>query len=152
MLGDALAEADSEKPDWLIDAATLTGAARVAVGPDLPALFSTDDAMAQALLDAGLSVGDPLWRLPLHQPYREYIEGKVGDISNSGDTPFAGSITAALFLKEFVSKTKSYAHLDMFAWNPKARPGRPLGAEATGLRALYAAIEKRYGEKRHAKR
>ncbi|WP_374467105.1 M17 family metallopeptidase [Ferrovibrio sp.] len=152
VLGDALAEADSEKPDWLIDAATLTGAARVAVGPDLPALFSTDDAMAQALLDAGLSVGDPLWRLPLHQPYREYIEGKVGDISNSGDTPFAGSITAALFLKEFVSKTKSYAHLDMFAWNPKARPGRPLGAEATGLRALYAAIEKRYGEKRYGKR
>lgn len=147
VLGDALAEADSEKPDWLIDAATLTGAARVAVGPDLPALFSTDDVMAQALLDAGLTVGDPLWRLPLHQPYREYIEGKVGDLSNSGDTPFAGSITAALFLKEFVTKTKSYAHLDMFAWNPKARPGRPLGAEATGLRALYAAIEKRYGKR-----
>jgi leucyl aminopeptidase len=147
VLGDALAEADAEKPDWLIDAATLTGAARVAVGPDLPALFSTDDAMAQALLDAGLSAGDPLWRLPLHQPYRDYIEGKVADLSNSGDTPFAGSITAALFLKEFVTKTKSYAHLDMFAWNPKARPGRPLGAEATGLRALYAAIEKRYGKK-----
>lgn len=147
VLGDALAEADAEKPDWLIDAATLTGAARVAVGPDLPALFSTDDAMAQALLDAGLSVGDPLWRLPLHQPYRDYIEGKVADLSNSGDTPFAGSITAALFLKEFVTKTKSYAHLDMFAWNPKARPGRPLGAEATGLRALYTAIEKRYGRK-----
>jgi leucyl aminopeptidase len=147
VLGDALAEADAEKPDWLIDAATLTGAARVAVGPDLPALFSTDDAMAQALLDAGLSAGDPLWRLPLHQPYRDYIEGKVADLSNSGDTPFAGSITAALFLKEFVTKTKSYAHLDMFAWNPKARPGRALGAEATGLRALYAAIEKRYGKK-----
>lgn len=147
VLGDALAEADAEKPDWLIDAATLTGAARVAVGPDLPALFSTDDAMAQALLDAGLSAGDPLWRLPLHQPYRDYIEGKVADLNNSGDTPFAGSITAALFLKEFVTKTKSYAHLDMFAWNPKARPGRPLGAEATGLRALYAAIEKRYGKK-----
>ncbi|MCW0236561.1 MAG: leucyl aminopeptidase family protein [Ferrovibrio sp.] len=147
VLGDALAEADAEKPDWLIDAATLTGAARVAIGPDLPALYATDDAMAQALLDAGLAVADPLWRMPLHAGYREYIEGKVADISNSGDTPFAGSITAALFLKEFVARTKSYAHLDMFAWNPKARPGRPLGAEATGLRALYAAIEKRYGKK-----
>lgn len=147
VLGDALAEADSEKPDWLIDAATLTGAARVAIGPDLPALYSTDDAMAQALLDAGLSASDPLWRMPLYKPYRDYIEGKVGDISNSGDTPFAGSITAALFLKEFVEKTKHYAHLDMFAWNPRQRPGRPLGAEATGLRALYTAIEKRYGKK-----
>ena len=145
VLGDALAEADSEKPDWLIDAATLTGAARVAVGPDLPALYATEDAMAQALLEAGLTVSDPLWRMPLHTGYREYIEGKVADISNSGDTPFAGSITAALFLKEFVTKTKAYAHLDMFAWNPKPRPGRPLGAEATGLRAVYAAIEKRYG-------
>jgi len=92
-------------------------------------------------------VSDPLWRMPLHAGYRDYIEGKVADISNSGDTPFAGSITAALFLKEFVAKTKSYAHLDMFAWNPRQRPGRPLGAEATGLRALYAAIEKRYGKK-----
>jgi len=147
VLGDALAEADTEKPDWLIDAATLTGAARVAVGPDLPALYATDDAMAQAMLDAGLNVSDPLWRMPLHAGYREYIDGKVADISNSGDTPFAGSITAALFLKEFVSKTKSYAHLDMFAWNPRARAGRPLGAEATGLRALYAAIEKRYGKR-----
>lgn len=147
VLGDALAEADSEKPDWLIDAATLTGAARVAIGPDLPALYATEDGMAQALLDAGLAVGDPLWRMPLHQPYREYIEGKVADISNSGDTPFAGSITAALFLKEFVSRTKSYAHLDMYAWSAKSRPGRPLGAEATGLRALYAAIEKRYGRR-----
>jgi leucyl aminopeptidase len=147
VLGDALAEADSEKPDWLIDAATLTGAARVAVGPDLPALYATDDAMAQALLDAGLSVSDPLWRMPLHKGYRDYIEGKVADLTNSAETPFAGSITAALFLKEFVEKTKSYAHFDMFAWNPKPRPGRPLGAEATGLRAIYAAIEKRYRKK-----
>jgi len=145
VLADALAEADREKPDWLIDCATLTGAARVAVGPDLPALYSSDDAMAQALLDAGLAVADPLWRMPLHQPYRDYIEGKVADITNSADTPFAGSITAALFLREFVDRTKSYAHLDMFAWSPRARPGRPLGAEATGLRALFHAIEKRYG-------
>lgn len=148
VLGDLLAEADREKPDWLIDCATLTGAARVAVGPDLPALYSTDDAMADALLAAGIAAADPLWRLPLHKPYRDYIEGKVADISNSGDTPFAGSITAALFLKEFVDKTKSYAHLDLFAWNPKSRPGRPLGGEATGLRALFTAIEKRYGKKR----
>lgn len=144
VLADALAEADGEKPDWLIDCATLTGAARVAVGPDLPALYSNSDAMAEALLQAGLKVADPLWRLPLHRPYRDYIEGKVADISNSGDTPFAGSITAALFLNEFVGKAKAWAHLDLFAWNPRARSGRPLGAEATGLRALYAAIEARY--------
>lgn len=144
VLADALAEADGEKPDWLIDCATLTGAARVAVGPDLPALYSNSDAMAEALLQAGLKVADPLWRLPLHRPYRDYIEGKVADISNSGDTPFAGSITAALFLNEFVGKAKAWAHLDLFAWNPRARPGRPLGAEATGLRALFAAIEARY--------
>ncbi|WP_298727208.1 leucyl aminopeptidase family protein [uncultured Ferrovibrio sp.] len=148
VLGDLLAEADSEKPDWLIDCATLTGAARVAVGPDLPALYSTDDAMAEALLSAGIAVAEPLWRLPLHKPYRDYIEGKVADISNSGDTPFAGSITAALFLKEFVDKTKCYAHLDLFAWNPNPRPGRPLGGEATALRALFTAIEKRYAKRR----
>lgn len=144
VLGDLLAEADREKPDWLIDCATLTGAARVAVGPDLPALFCGEDAMAEALLSAGLAVAEPLWRMPLHKPYRDYIEGKVADISNSGDTPFAGAIIAALFLKEFVEETKCYAHLDLFAWNGRARPGRPLGGEATGLRALFAAIEKRY--------
>ncbi|WP_341705464.1 leucyl aminopeptidase family protein, partial [Ferrovibrio sp.] len=152
VLADALAEADREKPDWLIDCATLTGAARVAIGPDLPALYSSDDTMAQALLAAGLAAADPLWRMPLHRPYREYIEGKVADISNSADTPFAGSITAALFLQEFVEKTKAWAHLDMFAWNPKARPGRPAGAEATGLRALFAAIEARYAKSRPAGR
>ncbi|HLT78636.1 MAG TPA: leucyl aminopeptidase family protein [Ferrovibrio sp.] len=144
VLGDLLAEADAEKPDWLIDCATLTGAARVAVGPDLPAMYSTDDAMAEALLSAGIAAGDPLWRMPLHKPYRDYIEGKVADITNSADTPFAGSITAALFLKEFVDKTKCYAHLDLFAWNGRARSGRPVGGEATGLRALFTAIENRY--------
>lgn len=144
ILADALAEADREKPDWLIDAATLTGAARVAVGPDLPALYAHDDAMAAALLGAGLDVADPLWRMPLHKPYREYIEGKVADLTNSAETPFAGSVTAALFLAEFVEKTKNYAHLDMFAWNPKSRPGRPQGGEATGLRALFRAVERRY--------
>ncbi|MFC3677954.1 leucyl aminopeptidase family protein [Ferrovibrio xuzhouensis] len=148
VLADALAEADGEKPDWLIDCATLTGAARVAVGPDLPALYSNDDAMAQSLLEAGRAAADPLWHMPLYKPYREYIEGKVADISNSGDTPFAGSITAALFLNEFVEKTKSWAHLDMFAWMPRARPGRPFGAEATGLRAMFTAIEKRYAGRR----
>ncbi len=147
VLGDALAEADSEKPDWLIDCATLTGAARVAVGPDLPAMYTDDDAMAEALLSAGLAAADPLWRMPLHKPYRDYIEGKVADISNSADTPFAGSITAALFLKEFVSRTKSYAHLDLFAWSSRSRAGRPLGGEATGLRALFTAIEARFGKR-----
>src|SRR3546814_14840836 len=106
--------------------------------------------MAQALLDAGRAAADPLWHMPLYKPYREYIEGKVADISNSGDTPFAGSITAALFLNEFVEKTKSWAHLDMFAWMPRARPGRPFGAEATGLRAMLTAIEKRYDGRRQS--
>lgn len=147
VLGDLLAEADSEKPDWLIDCATLTGAARVAVGPDLPALYSADEAMADALLEAGIAAGDPLWRMPLYKPYRDYIEGKVADITNSADTPFAGSITAALFLKEFVDRTKSYAHLDLFAWSSRSRSGRPVGGEATGLRALFSAIEKRYGKR-----
>ena len=144
MLADALAEADRERPDLLLDAATLTGAARVALGPDLPALFTPDDALAAELLDAGEEAFEPVWRLPLHAPYRELIESQVADINNAGQGRFAGAITAALFLKEFVSDTPAWAHLDVFAWNPTARPGRPKGGEATALRALLAAIERRY--------
>ncbi len=144
ILADALAEADSEKPELLLNAATLTGAARVALGPDLPALFSTDDALADALLAAGRVTGDPFWRLPLHSPYRDYLDSKVADINNAGDTPFAGSITAALFLRDFVSNTKAWAHLDVYAWTARPRPGRPAGGEAMGLRALLHILEQRY--------
>ncbi|WP_374634646.1 M17 family metallopeptidase [Ferrovibrio sp.] len=147
ILADALADADAAKPDLLLDAATLTGAARVAVGPDLPALFSPDDALAEALLKAGLNAADPLWRLPLHAPYRDYLDSKVADINNAGDTPFGGAITAALFLKEFVTETRAYAHLDTFGWSPRPRPGRPVGGEATGLRALFRFVEDRFGKR-----
>jgi leucyl aminopeptidase len=141
VLADALAEADSEEPALLLDAATLTGAARVAVGPELPALFTPSDALAATLVDQGRATFDPLWRLPLHAPYLGYMKSQVADLANSATKPFAGAITAALFLKEFVRKTPAWAHLDMFAWNDDARPGRPRGGEATGLRALLVAVE-----------
>lgn len=144
ILADALALADEDRPELLLDAATLTGAARVAVGPDLPALFTPDDALAQALLEAGEAADEPLWRLPLHAPYRRLIESPVADLNNAGQTPFAGAITAALFLQSFVERTGAWAHLDIFAWNQESRPGRPKGGEATGLRALFTMIEGRF--------
>jgi leucyl aminopeptidase len=145
ILCDALAEADSEKPDLIIDAATLTGAARVALGPDLPALFCNDETLAEGLLRAGIAEGDPLWRMPLWQPYRKLLDSKVADLNNVADSPFAGSVIAALYLAEFVAPTTPWAHLDVMAWNGGARPGRPEGGEAMGLRALYAHIKKRFG-------
>jgi leucyl aminopeptidase len=145
ILCDALAEADRERPDLLIDCATLTGAARVALGPDLPALFGNDDEAAQALLRHGLAVGDPLWRLPLHRGYRRQLDSPVADLNNAPDWPFAGSVIAALFLAEFVDARTPWLHLDMMAWNGSSRPGRPEGGEATGLRALYALIAERAG-------
>ena len=144
ILCDALAEADSEKPDLLLNFATLTGAARTALGPDLPALFSRQDALAEDLLKAGREIDDPLWRLPLWTPYRRMLDSKVADINNASDSPHAGAITAGLFLAEFVAPGTQWAHIDLFAWNPSARPGRPEGGEAMGLRAVYAAIRKRY--------
>ena len=144
ILADALAMADDEQPDLLLDAATLTGAARVAVGPDLPAMFTGDEQLAQDLLGAGVEAGEPMWRLPLHPPYKRLIESSVADLNNAGQSPFAGAITAALFLQAFVTQTRSYAHLDLFAWNQDSRPGRPKGGEATGLQALYRALEQRY--------
>lgn len=143
ILADALCEADREEPDLLLDAATLTGAARVALGPELPALFTPDDALAAELLAAGERVGEPLWRLPLHRPYRKYLDSRIADIANASHKNFAGAITAALFLKEFVSEHRAWAHLDIFAWNDDNRPGRPKGGEATGLRALLELIERR---------
>lgn len=145
ILCDALAEADSEKPELLIDFATLTGAARVALGPDLPALMCNDDALANDLTEAGTAVDDPMWRLPLWAPYRKGLDSKVADLNNVTTNGFAGAITAGLFLQEFVSKETPWAHLDTYAWNGSARPGRPEGGEALGLRAAYAVIAKRFG-------
>ena len=144
ILADALVEADGERPNLLIDAATLTGAARVALGPELPALFTPDDALARELLEAGERTAEPLWRLPLYAPYRRYLDSKLADINNAGQKNFAGAITAALFLKEFVVETRAWAHLDIFGWNDESRPGRPRGGEATALRPLLAAIERRF--------
>lgn len=144
ILCDALTEADSEKPELLIDLATLTGAARIALGPDLPALYTPDDALANDLLAAGTREHDPMWRMPLWAPYRRMLDSKVADINNASDNPHAGSITAALFLREFVAKDSHWAHFDVFAWNPSSRPGRPEGGEAMGLRAIFSAIRQRF--------
>jgi leucyl aminopeptidase len=144
VLCDLLAEADREKPDLLIECATLTGAARVALGPDLPALYTPDDQLAADLLAAGTAAFDPLWRLPLHQGYRELIDSPIADLNNAASGGMAGSITAALFLAAFVEQTTAWAHLDIYAWNQKDRPGRPKGGEASALRALLTAIERRF--------
>jgi leucyl aminopeptidase len=141
ILCDALAEACREKPDLLIDFATLTGAARVALGAGLPALFCNDEALAQTLLDEGLARHDQLWRLPLHQPYRKSLDSQVADLNNISDAPFGGAITAALFLQAFVEAGIPWAHFDLMAWNTSASPGRPQGGEAMALRAVYGAIE-----------
>ena len=147
VLADALTEACSEKPDLLIDAATLTGAARVALGAELPVLYASRDATAASILEAGDRVDDPLWRLPLHQPYRKLIKSQIADLNNAGTKPFAGSITAALFLQSFVDNEIDWVHLDIFGWNDEARPGRPRGGEATAVRPLFEMISKRYGER-----
>ncbi len=141
ILCDALAEASRERPDLLVDFATLTGAARVALGAGLPALFANDEALARALLDQGAAQHDPLWRLPLHRPYRKSLDSQVADLNNISDDPYGGAITAALFLEAFVEAGVPWAHLDLMAWNLGAGPGRPAGGEAMGLRAAYGAIE-----------
>jgi len=145
ILGDALTEADSEQPALLLDCATLTGAARAALGPDMPALFSNDDTLAADILRAGEAQADPLWRMPLYKPYRSMLDTKLADLNSAPDSSFAGAITAALYLQEFVSPRTPWAHLDLYAWNPKPKPGRPEGGEAQGLRALYALIQGRFG-------
>ena len=144
VLGDALALADEEEPDLLIDMATLTGAARVALGPDLPPFFTDDDALADAIARAGMAENDPVWRLPLWRPYRRLFESAVADMNNAGDSGFAGSITAALFLRRFVEKAKAHVHFDVFAWTPAPLPGRPKGGEAQAIRALFNVIRSRY--------
>ncbi|MBV8187658.1 MAG: leucyl aminopeptidase family protein [Alphaproteobacteria bacterium] len=147
ILCDALHEGASEKPMMMVDCATLTGAARVALGTDLPALFCNDDRLADDLLAAGRAVNDPMWRLPLFAGYRRLLDSKVADINNAPGVAFGGAITAALYLKEFVPDDVPWAHFDMMAWNNSSRPGRPEGGEAQAARAIFAAIEKRVGKK-----
>src|SRR5256885_1368304 len=145
ILCDALAEACTENPAMLVDIATLTGAARVALGPELPALFCNDDALATGLMEAGAAEEDPLWRMPLWRPYRKLIDSKAADLNNVSEGPHAGAITAALYLQEFVEPGIAWAHIDVMAWNTRSRPGRPEGAEAQTLRALYAHIARSFG-------
>ncbi|RWN52635.1 leucyl aminopeptidase family protein [Mesorhizobium sp.] len=144
VLADALALADDDEPQLLIDMATLTGAARVALGPDLPPFYTGDEALASDLAAASVAVEDPLWRMPLWKPYGAKLSSKIADINNVTSDSFAGSITAALFLKRFVEKTAAWAHFDIFAWNPSDRPHGLAGGEAQGIRALERVISKRY--------
>lgn len=146
VLGDALAKAVEGEPELIIDFATLTGAARVALGPDLPALFANDDALAEALLAGAKAAADPVWRMPLWSPYEEMLASDIADFSNSSDTPMAGAITAALFLRKFVPDGLPWAHFDTFAWRASAKPGRPKGGDALGLRAVWSALSDRYGD------
>jgi leucyl aminopeptidase len=145
ILADALSDADAERPDLLIDLATLTGAARTALGPDLPAVFSSDAALAEAARRAGDSQCDPLWPLPIWAGYDDELASRVADLNNVSASPFAGAIIAALFLQRFVTATPAWLHVDLYAWNPRERPGRPVGAEAQGIRALYALIRQKFG-------
>ena len=144
VLCEALALADEEAPELLIDMATLTGAARVALGPDLPPFYTDDAMLAQSLAKHAECENDPLWQLPLWQPYMAMIESPIADLNNAGAGGFAGSITAALFLKRFVERAKSYVHFDIFGWTPNAKPGRPKGGEAQAMRAVFAMLQERY--------
>lgn len=144
ILADALALACEDAPDLVIDFATLTGAARVALGTELPALFSNDDVLAADITDAGMSTADPLWRMPLWQPYKPQTKSKVADLKNDTDGPYGGAITAALFLEAFVTKDTAWAHIDLMAWNLSSQPGRPEGGEAMTVRAIFKALQNRY--------
>lgn len=144
ILSDALALACEDQPDLLLDFATLTGAARVALGPELPALFTPDDTLASDLSRHAEAVSDPLWRLPLWESYRNMLNSTVADINNAGEGGFAGAITAALFLQRFVAPSTSWAHFDVYAWSPQSRPARPKGGEAMILRACWALLASRY--------
>ncbi len=145
VLADTLSLADEEAPDYLITIATLTGAARVALGPDLPPLYSDDEALAAGLLEQGSAVGDPLWRMPLWAPYDKLLKSAIADVNHIAEGGFASSVVAALFLKRFVKQAKRFAHLDIFAWVPREQPGRPQGGEPQGARALYAYFSRELG-------
>lgn len=145
VMADAITAADEEEPELLIDMATLTGAARVAVGAEIAATLTDDDELYALIEKSARSVKDPVWRLPLWDDYRSMIDSPIADINNSGNSPFAGATTAGLFLKEFVQKSKSWVHFDIMAFNNRDRPGRPQGGEAMGVRALYKVIKDKYG-------
>ncbi len=145
VLADALADADNEQPDLLIDLATLTGAARTALGPDLPAAFAADEALASGFAEIAREHSDPVWPLPLWMGYDDELSSRIADLNNVSSSPFAGAVIAALFLKRFVTATPNWLHVDLYAWNPKERPGRPVGAEAQCVRALYQLIRRRLG-------
>jgi leucyl aminopeptidase len=144
ILADALAKAVEQEPELIVDFATLTGAARIALGPDLPAFFANRDELASASEQASRTVEDPLWRMPLWEPYDENLKSDVADFANAANTPMAGCITAALFLKKFVPDEIPWAHLDTYAWRDQAKPGRPRGGEALGLRAIFQLLQDRY--------
>ena len=144
VLCDALTYAGEFKPELLLDFATLTGAARIALGPDLPALFCNDEPLAADYLAAATKTCDPLWRMPLWRPYLSYLTSSIADIANSGGSRMAGSVTAALYLERFVSNEQRWAHVDVYSWSDSARPGRPAGGEAQGLRAAFALLKSRY--------
>jgi leucyl aminopeptidase len=145
VLADAIALADEEAPDYLITIATLTGAARVALGPDLPPLYTDDEDFASGLLASGRTIGDPLWRMPFWAPYDKQLKSKIADVNHIAEGPFAGSVIAALFLKRFVKDTKRFAHLDIFGWVPREQPGRPQGGEPQGARALFQFFRQELG-------
>ncbi len=144
VLSDALAYASESQPELIIDLATLTGAARVALGAQLPALFSKHHDTARDLVDLGMKLDDPLWHMPLWAPYKSGIESTIGDIVNTGKSALAGAINAALFLEYFVPENQDWLHIDLFAWNDTARPGRPIGGEAQTIRTLLAYLEERF--------
>ncbi len=145
ILADALALADEEAPDLLFDFATLTGAARVALGPDLPPYYTMDDDVAEAIAKHGMATNDPGWRMPLWDPYDSLLKSKIADLNNISSGPFAGSITAALFLRRFVERTTRWVHFDVYGWTPSAKPGRPEGGEVQMARCLFDLLTERYG-------
>jgi len=144
ILADALDKAVEDKPDLIVDFATLTGAARVALGPDLPATFTNRDELAAELESAARDIDDPLWRMPLWEPYDELYKSDVADFANASSSPMAGCITAALFLKRFVPDDIAWTHLDTWAWRDPGKPGRPKGGDALGLRAVFEVLRRRY--------
>jgi leucyl aminopeptidase len=148
VLCDALSFAAEQKPDLIIDFATLTGAARIALGPELPALFANRDELADAVLRNGQAERDCLWRMPLWKPYLSMLDSRIADIGNAGSSRMAGAITAALYLQRFVPDNLAWLHLDVYAWNDADRPGRPSGGEAQGLRAFFAWLKERYAPRR----
>ena len=145
ILADALACASEDTPDLLLDFATLTGAARVALGPDLPPFYTDDDTLAQEIAQAGRAVNDPVWRMPLWPPYDSQIDGKISDLNSAPGGGFSGSIIAALFLRRFVATPRSWAHFDIYGWTPQSKPGRPEGGEAQAARLVFELVSARYG-------